>query len=61
MIFVAGRSKQAIEYHFDKPDEIEAELETRGKKNCSIDNTMRQPLLSAFSRSTLQQLQRELD
>jgi UTP--glucose-1-phosphate uridylyltransferase len=31
MIFVTGRSKRAIEDHFDKSYEIEAELETRGK------------------------------
>ncbi|CAG9272597.1 UTP--glucose-1-phosphate uridylyltransferase GalU [Paraburkholderia unamae] len=32
MIFVTGRSKRAIEDHFDKSYEIEAELEARGKK-----------------------------
>jgi UTP--glucose-1-phosphate uridylyltransferase len=31
MIFVTGRSKRAIEDHFDKSYEIEAELESRGK------------------------------
>ncbi|AUL57840.1 UTP--glucose-1-phosphate uridylyltransferase GalU [Burkholderia pseudomallei] len=31
MIFVTGRSKRAIEDHFDKSYEIEAELEARGK------------------------------
>jgi UTP--glucose-1-phosphate uridylyltransferase len=31
MIFVTGRSKRAIEDHFDKSYEIEAELEVRGK------------------------------
>ncbi len=31
MIFVTGRSKRAIEDHFDKSYEIEAELERRGK------------------------------
>lgn len=31
MIFVTGRSKRAIEDHFDKSYEIEAELEFRGK------------------------------
>jgi UTP-glucose-1-phosphate uridylyltransferase len=31
MIFVAGRSKRAIEDHFDKSYEIEAEFEARGK------------------------------
>ena len=34
MIFVTGRSKRAIEDHFDKSYEIEAELEARGKKSC---------------------------
>ncbi len=33
MIFVTGRSKRAIEDHFDKSYEIEAELEARGKKS----------------------------
>ncbi|WP_321840468.1 UTP--glucose-1-phosphate uridylyltransferase GalU [Paraburkholderia bannensis] len=32
MIFVTGRSKRAIEDHFDKSYEIESELETRGKQ-----------------------------
>src|SRR6202047_1986502 len=32
MIFVTGRSKRAIEDHFDKSYEIEAELEARGKR-----------------------------
>src|SRR5260370_29934579 len=32
LIFVTGRSKRAIEDHFDKSYEIEAELEARGKK-----------------------------
>ena len=32
MIFVTGRSKRAIEDHFDKSYEIEAELEARGKQ-----------------------------
>lgn len=32
MIFVTGRSKRAIEDHFDKSHEIEAELEARGKE-----------------------------
>ncbi|MBU9503498.1 UTP--glucose-1-phosphate uridylyltransferase GalU [Burkholderia multivorans] len=32
MIFVTGRSKRAIEDHFDKSYEVEAELEARGKK-----------------------------
>src|SRR6476469_887201 len=32
MIFVTGRSKRAIEDHFDKAYEIEAELEARGKE-----------------------------
>jgi len=31
MIFVTGRSKRAIEDHFDKSYEIEAELQARGK------------------------------
>ncbi|HTY03909.1 MAG TPA: sugar phosphate nucleotidyltransferase, partial [Rhodocyclaceae bacterium] len=31
MIFVTGRSKRAIEDHFDKAYELETELETRGK------------------------------
>ncbi|WP_028226688.1 UTP--glucose-1-phosphate uridylyltransferase GalU [Paraburkholderia ferrariae] len=31
MIFVTGRSKRAVEDHFDKSYEIEAELEMRGK------------------------------
>jgi UTP--glucose-1-phosphate uridylyltransferase len=31
MIFVTGRSKRAIEDHFDKSYEVEAELEARGK------------------------------
>ena len=32
LIFVTGRSKRAIEDHFDKAYELEAELEARGKK-----------------------------
>jgi len=32
MIFVTGRGKRAIEDHFDKAYEMEAELEARGKK-----------------------------
>jgi UTP--glucose-1-phosphate uridylyltransferase len=32
MIFVTGRSKRAIEDHFDKSYEIESELEARGKE-----------------------------
>ena len=32
MIFVTGRSKRAIEDHFDTAYELEAELETAGKK-----------------------------
>jgi UTP--glucose-1-phosphate uridylyltransferase len=32
MIFVTGRSKRAIEDHFDKAYELETELEVRGKK-----------------------------
>ncbi len=32
MIFITGRSKRAIEDHFDKAYELEAELEARGKK-----------------------------
>ncbi len=32
MIFVTGRGKRAIEDHFDKSFEIEAELEARGKE-----------------------------
>ena len=32
MIFVTGRSKRAIEDHFDKSYEIEAELEARNKE-----------------------------
>ncbi|MFN7836036.1 MAG: UTP--glucose-1-phosphate uridylyltransferase GalU [Burkholderiaceae bacterium] len=31
MIFITGRSKRAIEDHFDKAYELEAELEARGK------------------------------
>jgi UTP--glucose-1-phosphate uridylyltransferase len=31
MVFVTGRSKRAIEDHFDKAYELEAELEARGK------------------------------
>ncbi|RTL55642.1 MAG: UTP--glucose-1-phosphate uridylyltransferase, partial [Rhodocyclaceae bacterium] len=31
MIFVTGRSKRAIEDHFDKAYELESELERRGK------------------------------
>ena len=31
LIFVTGRSKRAIEDHFDKAYEMEAELEARGK------------------------------
>ena len=31
MIFVTGRSKRAIEDHFDKAYELESELEQRGK------------------------------
>ncbi|MCH2220793.1 MAG: UTP--glucose-1-phosphate uridylyltransferase, partial [Dechloromonas sp.] len=31
MIFVTGRSKRAIEDHFDKAYELESELEARGK------------------------------
>ena len=32
MIFITGRGKRAIEDHFDKAYEMEAELESRGKK-----------------------------
>src|SRR5688572_5061277 len=32
MIFVTGRGKRAIEDHFDKAIELEAELENRGQK-----------------------------
>jgi UTP--glucose-1-phosphate uridylyltransferase len=32
MIFITGRSKRAIEDHFDKAYELEAELEARGKR-----------------------------
>ncbi|WP_374338679.1 UTP--glucose-1-phosphate uridylyltransferase GalU [Leeia sp.] len=32
MIFITGRSKRAIEDHFDKAYELEAELEMRGKE-----------------------------
>src|SRR5213079_2626555 len=31
MIFVTGRSKRAIEDHFDKAYELEAELQAKGK------------------------------
>lgn len=34
MIFVTGRGKRAIEDHFDKSYEIEAELEARGNVRC---------------------------
>lgn len=33
MIFITGRNKRAIEDHFDKAYEVEAELEARGKKD----------------------------
>lgn len=33
MIFITGRTKRAIEDHFDKAYEIEAELEARGKED----------------------------
>src|SRR5260363_102481 len=33
MIFVTGRNKRAIEDHFDKSYEVEAELEARGKEH----------------------------
>jgi UTP--glucose-1-phosphate uridylyltransferase len=32
MVFITGRNKRAIEDHFDKAYELEAELELRGKK-----------------------------
>lgn len=32
MIFITGRSKRAIEDHFDKASELEAELEAKGKQ-----------------------------
>src|SRR5471032_820579 len=32
MIFITGRNKRAIEDHFDKAYEVEAELAARGKK-----------------------------
>ena len=32
LIFITGRHKRAIEDHFDKAFEMEAELEARGKK-----------------------------
>jgi UTP--glucose-1-phosphate uridylyltransferase len=35
MVFVTGRSKRAIEDHFDKAYELESELEARGKDECS--------------------------
>ncbi len=34
MIFVTGRDKRAIEDHFDKADELEAELAERGTTTC---------------------------
>src|SRR5258705_11201360 len=33
MVFVTGRSKRAIEDHFDRASEIETELASRGKKH----------------------------
>jgi UTP--glucose-1-phosphate uridylyltransferase len=33
MVFITGRNKRAIEDHFDKAYEVEAELEARGKKD----------------------------
>ncbi|MEO7729061.1 MAG: UTP--glucose-1-phosphate uridylyltransferase GalU [Burkholderiales bacterium] len=33
LIFITGRSKRAIEDHFDKAYELETELDLRGKKN----------------------------
>jgi len=33
MVFITGRNKRAIEDHFDKAYELEAELELRGKKD----------------------------
>src|SRR3979409_657955 len=33
MIFITGRNKRAIEDHFDKAYEMEAELEARGKSD----------------------------
>ena len=36
MIFVTGRSKRAIEDHFEKSYEIEAELQARGKDNAPV-------------------------
>src|SRR5574340_1429666 len=32
MVFITGRTKRAIEDHFDKAYEIESELEARGKE-----------------------------
>jgi UTP--glucose-1-phosphate uridylyltransferase len=34
MIFVTGRSKRAIEDHFDKAYELESELEPAARTNC---------------------------
>ena len=56
MIFVTGRSKRAIEDHFDKSYEIEAELEARGKQKLlelvrSIKPSRRRLLLRPPGRS----------
>ena len=42
MIFVTGRNKRAIEDHFDKSYELEAELEARGKAEAARDRAQRQ-------------------
>ena len=41
MIFVTGRSKRAIEDHFDTAYELEAELEAAGKKELAFRPTAR--------------------
>jgi len=34
MVFITGRNKRAIEDHFDKAYEVEAELAARGRPIC---------------------------
>ncbi len=52
LIFVTGRSKRAIEDHFDKAYELEAELEARGKDKTlgSLLNILPRPVTCVYIR-----------
>jgi UTP--glucose-1-phosphate uridylyltransferase len=52
LVFVTGRTKRAIEDHFDKAYELEAELEARGKKELLriVQNTVPENVDCVFIR-----------